>query len=246
MTYPFPIFSAVLIDRPNRFLCNVTVDGKPLTVLCPNTGSMAGLLFPGNPVRISGPHPGNRKYPFTLEQIQITRPDRRQIWVGVNTHLPNRLAEEAVLADKIPALSGFYRIRREVKIGEHSRIDLLLESDNGGKCWVEVKNVSLVLKNPSKKEKLNEGSTAAFPDSVTERGLKHLRELEKKLKSGDRAAMIYIIQRSDAVSFAPAKCVDPEYAKAFRRILKKGLEVYPLQTLPQECGIEVEKIIPLI
>jgi len=203
MKYPYPISAAILVNRHHRFICNVLMEGKPLAVLCPNTGSMAGLLTGGNLVRISGPHPGTRKYVYTLEQIQITRPDSRKIWVGVNTQLPNKLAEEALRTGVIPPLSGYINIRREVKIGEHSRIDLLLTSDKEKPCWVEVKNVSLVLANPAKKERLNEGNYAAFPDSVTERGLKHLKELQKKLKQGDRAAMIYIIQRGDAEKFSP-------------------------------------------
>ncbi len=244
MDYKFPIRDAVMIRRYKRFLCDVIFNGEMMTVLCPNTGSMAGLTDEGNPVRISGPYEGRgRKYLYTLEQVQITRPDGRNVWVGVNTQLPNYLVEEAVLAEQIPGLAGYSETKREVKIAEGSRIDILLNGDGLKKCWVEVKNVTLVMPDPEVKGRFNEGNIAAFPDAVTTRGAKHLRELVRKIEAGDRGAMVYCIQRDDAEVFAPAICFDPAYAEELRKAVEKGVEVYPVVFLPEEGRVEFGRVV---
>ena len=244
MNYKFPIHDAVMIRRYKRFLCDVIFNGEMMTVLCPNTGSMAGLTAEGNPVRISGPYEGRgRKYLYTLEQILITRPDGRKVWVGVNTQLPNYLVEEAVSAGEIPGLDGYSEVKREVKIGEHSRIDLVLTGGGLKKCWVEVKNVTLVMPDPEIKDRFNEGNIAAFPDAVTTRGAKHLRELVRKIEEGDRGAMVYCIQRDDAERFAPAVCFDPGYAEELRRAVEKGVEVYPAVFKVGEGGAQFGGIV---
>ena len=204
MRYPKPLLEGHLIRRYMRFLTDVEVNGRKLTVHCPNSGSMAGLTDFGNPIRISGPRNGKRKHPYTLEQIQITRPDRRKIWVGVNTMIPNIIALEAAQSRKLLGLERYTTVRREVKLGSHSRIDLKLDGDNLPPCWIEVKNVTLVLSDPTDKLTVNYGNIAAFPDAITTRGTKHLRELVKRVKQGERAVMLYLIQRSDGDTFAPA------------------------------------------
>ena len=244
MQYKFPLHDAVMIRRYKRFLCDVVINGEMMTVLCPNTGSMAGLTGEGNPVRISGPYEGRgRKYLYTLEQVQISRPDGRKVWVGVNTQLPNYLVEEAVLAGKIQGLAGYTETKREVKIGEHSRIDLVLSGDGLPKCWVEVKNVTLVMPDPMVKERFNQGNIAAFPDAVTTRGAKHLRELVRKIENGDRGAMVYCIQRDDAELFAPAVCFDPGYTEELERAVERGVEVYPVVFRVGSGGVEFGKMV---
>ena len=231
MRYNLPIHEGTLIRRYKRFLADVLVEGKKITVLCPNTGSMSGLLDEGNPVRFSGPHPNEkRKYAFTLEQIQVTRPDRRKVWVGVNTGLPNAIVEEAISKGVIPGLDGYRNIRREVKLGEHSRIDLFLSDHEEGlpDCWVEVKNCTSVQMDLHDRTSQNVGDTATFPDAVTTRGQKHVRELTGRIHAGQRAAMVFTVQRSDAKRFSPAWAFDPDYAKIFYSARKSGVEMIPI------------------
>jgi len=240
MKYSTPLIDAILVKRYNRFLADVLLDGYITTVLCPNTGSMAGLLDEGNPVRISGPHGGKRKYPFTLEQIRIKRPDYRKIWVGINTTIPNYITEELFRNKRLRGFEKYEIVKREVKISDHSRIDLKLEGDGLPPCWVEVKNVTLVLDNPELRNVgLNEGEIAAFPDAKTTRGVKHLRELMDKVDSGDRAAMVYTIQRADSKRFAPAGGYDAEYAETLSLALKKGVEIIPLKARVTRNGVHL-------
>jgi sugar fermentation stimulation protein A len=244
MRYPNPILEGHLIRRYKRFLTDVEIDGKKLTVHCPNSGSMAGLTDYGNPVRISGPHNGKRKHAYTLEQIRITRPDRRKIWVGVNTMIPNIIAYEAAQSRKLPGLENYTTVRREVKLGSHSRIDLKLDGNDLPPCWIEVKNVTLVLSDPADKLTVNHGNIAAFPDAVTTRGAKHLRELIKRVKLGERAVMLYIIQRSDGDTFAPAVGFDPDYTNELKKAISAGVDILPLRVRVTKSGIWLGEILP--
>jgi sugar fermentation stimulation protein A len=237
MRYTQPLIEGRLIRRYMRFLTDVTVEGQPMTVHCPNSGSMAGLIDEGNPVRISGPHSGQRKYAYTMEQIQITRPDGRRIWVGVNTMVPNVIVHEALKVGRVPGLEDYRNIRREVKLGNHSRIDLRLEHPNLPPCWIEVKNVTLVVEDPGKKKPLNVGNIAAFPDAVTERGAKHLRELMERVRRKERAVMLYVIQRSDGERFTSAAGYDPEYTIKLAEAEKEGVEVLPMRARVTKSGI---------
>lgn len=155
-----PLIPGRLIKRYKRFLADIELpDGSTITAHCPNSGSMLGCNLPGSPVMLSISSNPNRKLTHTWELVQFG-----EYWIGLNTMLPNRLAEEAILDGTITELNGYRTLRREVPYGsERSRIDLLLEGDKG-RCYVEVKNVTLV-----------EGGMALFPDAVTERGQKHLR-----------------------------------------------------------------------
>ena len=238
MNYSVPLIEGTLVRRYKRFLTDIVVKGEKMTVVCPNTGSMDGLTGEGNPVRISGPYGGTRKYAYTLEQICITRPDDRKIWIGVNTAIPNKLAEESALAKRLPGFEDYTQVRREVKISDKSRIDLLLEAENLPKCWIEVKNVTLVLQDPKlKSQNLNMGNIAAFPDAKTTRGAKHLRELAQKIGEGDRAAMVYVIQRADGEIFSPAAGYDPDYAEELKRAIDAGVEIIPLLAEVTEGGV---------
>ncbi|MFH0883259.1 MAG: DNA/RNA nuclease SfsA [bacterium] len=243
MNYELPIHEGTLIRRYKRFLADVVVDGKQITVLCPNTGSMSGLLDSGNPVRISGPHPNTkRKYAYTLEQIRITRHDKGKFWVGVNTGLPNAVVDEAIHEGNIPGLEGYRCVRREVKLGDHSRIDLFLSEHRDGlpDCWVEVKNCTSVQDDVNDKASQNVGLTATFPDAVTTRGQKHVRELIERVQHGERAAMVFTVQRGDARQFSPAWAFDPDYAGLFYTARSSGLEMMPMVVDVTGQGLEIK------
>ena len=152
-------------------------------------------------------------------------------WVGINTGNPNKLAYEAVLNETIPELAAYTNVKREVKFGD-SRFDVFAENENE-KCFIEVKNVSL-----------REGKYAKFPDAVTTRGQKHLRTLMQVKQKGIRAVMLYIIQRSDVDIFAPAKDIDPGYAKALKEAVEAGVEVIPMQAKVTPKNIELVRKLP--
>ena len=156
--------------------------------------------------------------------------------VGVNTNTPNILAKEAIDRGFIEELQGFPSLKKEVKYGTNSRIDILLEGSNGSKCYVEVKNVTM-------KRNLKRSAPAEFPDGVTSRGLKHLLELSRVVECGHRAVMLYIVQRNDIDSFILARDIDPKYGKAYDDAVKSGVEIlsYACQLTPKEINL-VKKI----
>jgi sugar fermentation stimulation protein A len=209
LRYP-PLIPGRLIRRYKRFLADVRLEsGRVVTAHSPNTGAMTGCAVPGSAVRLSRAEGAHRKLRYTWELARAGRS-----WVMVNTHLANRLAEEAVRAGRIPELAGYRTLRREVRYGTSSRIDLLLEDGPaGGRALVEVKNVTLV-----------EGDRALFPDAVTQRGRKHLEEMLAAHDGRTRAVMLYCVSRGDARVFAPAEAVDPVYARTLRRAVHGGLE----------------------
>lgn len=218
------LFPGVLIKRYKRFLADIELaDGTHITAHCPNSGSMLGCNLPGSPVLVSlSPNP-NRKLAHTWELVQYNG-----YWVGLNTMLPNRLAEEAILDGTITELNGYQTLRREVPYGsERSRIDLLLEGDQG-RCYVEVKNVTLV-----------QDRLALFPDAVTERGQKHLRELMEVVRNGDRGVLLFTVQRGDGDAVAPADSIDPVYGKLLREAVRNGVEAlaYRATVQPEEIRL---------
>lgn len=226
MQYKTPLLPGTLIRRYKRFLVDVAVDGNDcLTVHCPNSGSMLGCSTPGWQVLLSTSSNTSRKYPCTLELVH-----NGVCWICVNTHIPNLVSAEAVASGTIPELRGYDRLRREVKYGENSRIDLLLEGRDRP-CYVEVKNVTLVD---------NQGAYC-FPDAVTTRGLKHLRELQNEVRKGNRAVMLYVIQRSDGTVFRPAEKIDPAYAAALRQACSTGVEVLAYRTRIDPPVIEISE-----
>lgn len=215
-----PLIPGVLIRRYKRFLADIELpDGSVVTAHCPNSGSMKGCNSPGVPVLLSlSPNP-KRKLAHTWELVQIGG-----FWVGLNTMLPNRLAEEAIANGTVAELQGYEAIRREVPYGsERSRIDLLLEGDLG-RCYVEVKNVTLV-----------EEGRALFPDAVTTRGQKHLRELMEVVAQGDRGVIFFTVQRGDGKAVAPADSIDPQYGRLLREAVKNGVEAlaYRAEVTPE-------------
>lgn len=213
-----------LIKRYKRFLADIELsDGSMVTAHCPNSGSMLGCNLPGSPVLLSKSPNLNRKLAYTWELLQVNG-----YWVGLNTMLPNRLAEESILGGTIAELQGYPNLRREVSYGsERSRIDILLEGDQG-RCYVEVKNVTLV-----------EGDLALFPDAVTTRGQKHLRELMEVVRNGDRGVLLFTVQRGDGNAVAPADRIDPEYGRLLREAVANGVEAlaYRAEVTPEEIRL---------
>lgn len=210
-----------LIRRYKRFLADVELEnGTIITAHCTNTGSMKSCVEEGAPVLLSPAADKTRKTPFTWEMIWIN-----QAWVGVNTNNANKIAFELVSKSIIVGLQGLTNLRREVKYGD-SRFDIF-GMDGQHEVWMEVKNVSM-----------KEGDWVLFPDAVTTRGQKHLKTLMAVKKAGHRAAMIYIIQRTDVSKFAAALEVDPEYARLLEEAKKAGVEVYAVQVSLSPQGIE--------
>lgn len=205
-----PLVKGTLLRRYQRFLADVTLEnGGTVTAHCPNTGSMKDCCEPGRPVYLSVHDNPKRKLKYTWELIQM-----RTSLVGVNTLMPNRLVKHAVQAGQVAALRGYAAVRSEVKIGAHTRVDLMLKDAQQGICHVEIKNCTMV-----------RDGVARFPDAVTARGLKHLRELTAQVAAGHRSVMFYFIQRMDAEAFAPADDIDPAYGSALRNALANGVEI---------------------
>jgi sugar fermentation stimulation protein A len=221
MIFKGPLIRGRLIKRYKRFLADIQLEnGEVITAHCPNSGSMKSCLGENWDVRLSYSHNPTRKYPYTWELVHNGR-----CWIGINTGIPNKITEEAIHLSLIPELVGYDEIRREVKYGKNSRIDLLLTTSDKY-CYVEVKNVTLVE---------NDGDYY-FPDAVTERGRKHLHELVEMVRQGHRAVMFYVIQRNDGSKFKPAAHIDPAYAESLKEVYDKGVEIiaYRAEVNPEQ------------
>jgi sugar fermentation stimulation protein A len=222
-----PLTPATLIKRYKRFLADVELDGgETITVHCPNTGAMTGCAEPGSRVWLSLSDNPKRKYPYTWELVETMAGD----WACIHSVKANALVKEAIEGGIVEALSGYDRIRTEVKFGaENSRVDLLLDS-GGDQCFVEVKSVTLLLRE----------TLGVFPDAVSERGRKHLRELIEMKRQGHRAVLFFCVQHSGIESVAPADLIDPRYGETFREALAAGVEVlaYGASISPQAILLE--------
>jgi sugar fermentation stimulation protein A len=218
-----PLVEGTLVKRYKRFLADVELeDGTVVTAHCPNTGPMTGVLHPGGRVRLRHAPSPSRKLAWTWEQAEVNGADGQPIWVGINTALPNRLVRATVEAGLLePWLGPIAGIRAEVAYGENrrSRIDLLLTPAEGASdprpIYVEVKNTTWT-----------DGELALFPDTVTERGQKHLVELMGLLPQS-RAVLVPCLSRGDVNRFAPGDAADPRYGELFRQALSAGVEVLP-------------------
>lgn len=228
MKFPDPLIHGRLIKRYKRFLADVELDGgEVVTAHCPNPGSMLSVNAPGSEVWLSPARNPERKLRYTWEMIRVGG-----TLVGINTAHPNRLVEESVLSGAIAELAGYGSLRREVRYGRNSRIDLLLEDDGLPTCFVEVKNVTM---------KRGGGADAPveFPDSVTARGTKHLVELAEMVRQGKRAVMVYLVQRGDGAKFSIAADIDPTYAAALDNAMAAGVEALCYGCTMSVTGIEV-------
>ncbi len=223
-----PLISGTLRFRYKRFLAEIILDdGKIVQAHCPNSGSMLGCQEPGSQVWLSYHPSPKRKYPYTWELVRVG-----QTWVGINTMVPNRIVREAVAAEKIPSLRGYTQIRSEVRIGEHSRLDLQLRRDDEI-CFIELKNVTLV-----------QGGIAFFPDAVTERGRRHLWELQRLVRSGARGIIFFVVQREDARIFSPAWQIDRKYAQELVRAHENGVEIMVYQATVNPSRIDLSNPLP--
>ena len=223
MLLPQPMRRGVLTQRYKRFFADVTLDdGREITAHCPNPGAMLGLNTPGLPVWVSPATGAKRKLVWTLELVEADGG-----LVGVNTLHPNRLVAEALAEDRIPELAGYAVHRREVKMGEASRVDFVLEAPDRPSCWLEVKNCHY----------RRDGALAEFPDCVAARSSRHLVELAAKVAEGMRAVQLFVIQRTDCDRFAACADKDPVYAVGLDRAAAAGVEV-----LCYACDIGTDEI----
>lgn len=219
--------------RYKRFLADVELDdGSVVTAHTPNTGAMLGCAEPGSRVWLRNSANPARKYPLSWELVETLS----GVMVGINTGLANLLVREAIEAGLVSELTGYERIRSEVKYGsENSRIDLLLSAQGRPDCYLEVKNVTLV-----------EDGTAYFPDAVSARGSKHLRELTGMVESGARAVILFCVQRGDAKEVRAADHIDPLYGQTLRQALTRGVEALAYAARPTTAGISLNRAIPVI
>ncbi|MEC9367770.1 MAG: DNA/RNA nuclease SfsA [Pseudomonadota bacterium] len=236
MRFSHPLIPGRLLRRYKRFLADVELEtGETVTSHCANPGSMLGLAEPGMRVWLSRSDSPTRKLKYSWELVEADLGAGPAL-VGINTSHPNGLAADAVGSGRIAELIGYDSLRREVKYGRNSRIDLLLEKTGAPSCYVEIKNVHLMRRH----------ELAEFPDSVTARGAKHLRELADQVRAGDRAVMLFLVQRPDATRFSLARDIDPAYGEAFDAAAQAGVEMlcYGCHVSPEE--IVLSKPVPLV
>ena len=209
MNFENKLISGQFVKRYKRFFVDVKIDGKIITAHCPNTGSMYGLLKKNNKVWLTKSNNPNRKLKYTLQIIQD-----KKTKVGVNTHLTNKIVLEALQNNLIKEFDKTIEIKPETKFGNNTRFDFLVTKNNL-KSFIEVKNVTLSRKK----------GIAEFPDAITSRGLKHIKELIKANEKGYKIYILYLIQRNDCKSFKIANDIDPEYSDSLSKAVKKNLNV---------------------
>jgi sugar fermentation stimulation protein A len=230
MLLPADLLPGRLLCRYKRFLADVELaDGRIITAHCPNSGSMTGCAVPGSPVLLSVSSNPSRKLPYTWELVQADG-----VWVGINTSLTNRLAREGIENGTVSELSGYDCVRGEVPYGAHSRLDFMLSGERRD-CFVEVKNVTLV-----------DGRRALFPDAVTVRGQKHLRDLMEITAAGKRGVIFFVVQRGDAEAVSPAEKIDPEYGRLLRMAIGSGVEAIAYQAMVLPTEIRLSHRLPVL
>ncbi|NOX75430.1 MAG: DNA/RNA nuclease SfsA [Gammaproteobacteria bacterium] len=233
MKFPHPLLQGELLKRYKRFLADVMLpDGTQITAHTANTGAMTGCSEPGSRVWLSVSDNPKRKYPHSWELVEVAP----QVLCGINTMMSNRLVHEAIERGVVAELQGYANIRPEVKYGEeNSRIDLLLENDKlTTPCYVEVKNVTLA-----------KNGIGYFPDAVTTRGSKHLRELMAMVAQGKRAVIFFCVQRGDVREVRPADHVDAVYGRTLREALACGVEAMAYGAVVSPEGIALKRCLPV-
>jgi sugar fermentation stimulation protein A len=234
MEFATPLLRGALVRRYKRFLADVVLDdGETVTAHCPNSGSMLSVQEPGSEVWLSHSDKPGRKHAHTWELIRVG-----DTLVGINTQHPNRVVAEAVEGGAVAELSGYERVRREVRMGDNSRVDLVLESASQPPCYVEVKNVTLARDD-------EKPGFVEFPDAKTARGTKHLQELTRVVAEGGRAMMFFCAQRGDAKNLAVARDIDPKYEEAFRAARAGGVEAVCYRCDVTRLGIAIADAIPI-
>ncbi len=236
MRFVSTLIPATLVRRYKRFLADVVLEnGEMLTVHVANPGAMTGLDRPFSPIWLSDSGNPMRKLPLTWELVEVDFGNGAEL-VGVNTAFPNALVADIIETGLIPELRGYASVRREVKYGLNSRVDFLLEGPAQRPCYLEVKNVHLM-----RKPRL-----AEFPDCVTARGAKHLDELAAIIRTGARAATLFVIQIPSADRFAVARDIDSAYGTAFDRARAAGVEMLAWRCAVTIDGIEIAAPVPII
>ena len=225
MNFKNKLISGQLIKRYKRFFVDIRIKSQIITAHCPNTGSMGGLLKKGNKVWLSKSDNPNRKLKYTLEIIEDEKSK-----VGVNTHSANKIVKHALQNNLIRQFKNILEIKAETKFGANTRFDFLINNKNN-KAFIEVKNVTL-----SRKKKL-----AEFPDAVTSRGLKHIKELINASKKNYKIYILFLIQRNDCESFTIAKDIDPKYANALGKAIKNKLNILCYDCKFTSKGIKLNK-----
>lgn len=229
MHFQHPLQQGTLIKRYKRFLADIRLpDGNEITIHCPNSGSMRGCSEPGSPVCYSRSDNPKRKYPHTLEMVH-----NGKTWIGVNTSRTNGIVAEAIEKRQINELSTFDAIKREIKTSDGSRLDLMLET-GGQQTYIEVKNCSLA-----------ENGRALFPDAVTARGTKHLRELERLVGGGHGGVIFFLVQRLDCDNFSPAAAIDPTYSATLGEVFRKGVQILVYQARVTPESIDIVRSLPV-
>jgi len=219
------------VRRYKRFFADIETDeGRTLTVHCANPGSMLGFHRPGAQVRCSTSDNPKRKLRHTLEMMRVGR-----IWVGLNTLRANAVVERALEAGTLSTLAHYTEITREVVVEQGSRLDFALRARRTRTAYMEVKSVTLA-----------ERGTALFPDSVTERGLRHLEVLTRLRRARKRALLCFLVQRADCERVAPADAIDPAYGQALRRAARAGVELLAFGARVSSRGIRVERALPVV
>lgn len=232
MKWPSPLAEGRLVRRYQRFLADVDLGGSIVTSHCPNTGSMLGCANPGSRVWLSPAANPGRKLAWTWELVEA-----QGTLVGINTGRANALVREAIESGAVPALAGYGSLRAEVRYGrESSRADFLLSGGPGASCYVEVKNVTAAV----------QGGIALFPDAVSERGTRHLREMMAMVRSGHRSVLVFCVQRDDVSEVRPADDIDPEYGRTLRKALKAGVEAVALRARVGLTEILLERSLPVV
>jgi len=237
MKFDPPFQQARLVKRYKRFLADIALDdGRELTIHCPNTGSMLNCSTPGCRIWFSTSSSKTRKYPHTFELIEV----EGGALAGINTGRANSLVREALASGLVSALCGYGQVRSEVRYGqENSRIDFLLSDHNeypGQACYVEVKNVTLGLGD----------GLGQFPDAVSTRGSKHLRELMMIAEQGDRAVLFFCVQHSGIEQVSPATGIDPVYSETLVQAAQAGVEIMAWQAKMGPAEIRLAREIPVV
>ncbi|CAM4223015.1 MULTISPECIES: DNA/RNA nuclease SfsA [Lelliottia] len=224
---------ATLILRYKRFLADViTPTGEHLTLHCPNTGAMTGCATPGDTVWYSTSDNPKRKYAHTWEITET----QDGAFICVNTQRANPLVKEAIDAGVIPELTGYSQIKGEVKYGEEgSRIDFMLQANDRPECYIEVKSVTLA-----------DRDNGYFPDAVTLRGQKHLRELMSVAAAGKRAVLLFAVLHSAIERFSPARHIDPKYAQLLNEAQKQGVEVFAYKAELSADNMTLKSTLPVV
>jgi len=232
MLFNNPLVEGRLIRRYKRFLADIQLETGVVTAAVPNTGSMMGCCDAGNRVWLSESDSITRKYRHTWELVQVGK-----VLIGINTGRPNALVAEAIAEGTIPELVGYVGVRREVRYGEEgSRVDIVLEAPRRKACYVEVKNVTAAASK----------GIALFPDSVSDRGTRHLRELIRLKAQGLRPVQLYCVQRGDVREVRPADGIDYEYGQTLREAIAAGVEVLAYRAKVTPTEIRLEERIPVM